>query len=406
MATLALLDAATWPVLLAMLSPREAVRILLQWREQCAVPALSGQARAAIYQWAQSLPTLPGNIPAPLLALRLVGYWASALPLASPAPIGLACWLATLLPSLDMAGEASLAAQQSEFGSDWLELLAATSMKERKAAASLLKALRPSASTETTMPAAVLDARSAGLAWLLPALLELLDGEVAAALPPAACNPTCIAAFLTLAIASGPAGAQVWHDTFWRAFFRIPASWDAHAWLADADPVKVNQALTGALRRQSMGAPVMLRNAVVDHGSGGRLHAGPVPDELTGTPVPFSERLSLARLLRRDARFLGASPIRETLPEPWVDIFDTIAQATLRRVAHRIPGAARCSLPYLFGNVLGVGGHAREEDGAWLLELAKPPLHVLLSLNGMARLTLAWPGAGKLVLHCVDRDHA
>ncbi|MNT33125.1 hypothetical protein D3C72_1690370 [compost metagenome] len=93
------------------------------------------------------------------------------------------------------------------------------------------------------------------------------------------------------------------------------------------------------------------------------------------------------------------------LPPAWQDLFATLAQAALRRTAFRIPGAACCSLPYLFANVLDTRGEARREGAAaaaWTLSLRRPPLHVLLSLNGMARLRLAWPGQRQLSLHCTE----
>ncbi|WP_439686370.1 hypothetical protein MNJPNG_28020 [Cupriavidus oxalaticus] len=432
-ATLALLDRASWPMLLAALSEREAVRILCRWHEQESDAAEAGALELAASAWRQAS---PGRVAPPLLALWLLAHGGAA----QQAGIGALCWLAALL-SMPEETPATVLARHAAHGiidskpvsatdPDWLVLLATTRPPVRAAMASLAAQARqvPHEHAPSTPDAATeqLDAPFGGFAWLLPALHDLCgpcDGGWTSALPapPAgAGSARDLAALLALAIAAGHRGEQVWRDPFWRTFlqvapgFALPA---LHDWLGTADPGPADLALAATLRRCAFTGATRFRvpagaartEVWIEPASACRLHAATPPANLTAlphsAPLPFAMRLRLTRLLRQDLALLRAGPVLAALPPAWQDLFATLAQAALRRTAFRIPGAACCTMPYLFANVLDTRGEARREGAtaaAWTLALRRPPLHVLLSLNGMARLRLAWPGQRQLSLHCTE----
>ncbi|MFJ4291433.1 hypothetical protein ACIP1U_16860 [Cupriavidus sp. NPDC089707] len=426
-ATLALLDRASRPMLLAALGEREAVRILCRWHEQESDATEAGAVELAASAWRQAS---PGRVAPPLLALWLLAHGGAT----QQAGIGALCWLAALL-SMPEEAPATVLARLATHGiidskpvsatdPDWLVLLATTPSPVRAAMASLAAQARQvrheRAPSTPDAAAEQLDAPFGGLAWLLPALHDLCDGGWASALPapPAgAGSARDLAALLALAIAAGHRGEQVWRDPFWRAFlqvapgFALPA---LHDWLVAADAGAPAKALATALRRCAFTGVARLRvparatrtEVWIEPGSACRLHAtSPPADQAESAPLPFAKRLRLTRLLRQDLALLHASPVLAALPPAWRDIFATLAQAALRRTAFRIPGAACCTLPYLFANVLDTRGEAHRDGAsaaAWTLSLRRPPLHVLLSLNGMARLRLDWPGQRQLSLHCTE----
>ncbi|QRQ85038.1 hypothetical protein [Cupriavidus oxalaticus] len=429
-ATLALLDEASWPMLLAALGEREAVRILYRWHEQEREATEAGALGPAASAWRQAP---PGRVAPPLLALWLLAHGGAA----QSAGIGALCWLAALLSMPDDMATGELARMATHgvidkmpalaTDPDWLLRLATTPQPVRAAMASLAAQARqmPQDRAQPATGAAQesLDAPFGGLAWLLPALhdlCDLCDSGWASALPapPAgAGSARDLAVLLALAIAAGHRGERVWRDPFWRTFlqvapgFALPA---LHDWLADADACAPARALAATLRRCAFTGAARLRvpagatrtEVWIEPGSACRLHAMAPPADLAeSAPLTFAMRLRLTRLLRQDLALLRASPVLAALPPGWQDLFATLAQAALRRTAFRIPGAACCTLPYLFANVLDTRGEARRDGAAaaaWTLSLRRPPLHVLLSLNGMARLRLTWPGQRQLALHCTE----
>ena len=429
-ATLALLDRASWPMLLAALGEREAVRILSRWHEQESEATDVGPLEPAASAWRQAS---PGRVAPALLALWLLAHGGAA----QPAGIGALCWLAALL-SMPEDMPATVLARLAAHGvidgkpvcatdPDWLVLLATTPQPVRAAMASLAAQARqvqqeraPSTPDAAAEP---LDAPFGGLAWLLPALHDLFDGGWASALPapPAgAGSARDVAALLALAIAAGHRGERAWRDPFWRTFLQVAPAFSLpalHDWLAATDAEAPALALAASLRRCAFTGVARLRvpagairtEVWIEPGSACRLHATTPPAGLAeSAPLPLAMRLRLTRLLRQDLALLGASPVLAALPPAWRDIFATLAQAALRRIAFRIPGAACCTLPYLFANVLDTRGEAHRGGAgaatgtAWTLSLRRPPLHVLLSLNGMARLRVAWPGRRELSLHCTE----
>ncbi|UIF91185.1 hypothetical protein [Cupriavidus sp. UYPR2.512] len=428
-ATLALLGEAAWPLLLPMLGEREAIRILSHWHEQEDSASDMVLAEPAVTPW---LHAAPGRIDAPLLALWLLAH-ASA---PRRAGIGALCWLAALLsmPQDMPAGELARMAMHGTIDAktpatastdpDWLLLLATTPQTVRAASAELAaQARQVQFDHARTAPGATpdhLDAPFGGLAWLLPALHDLLASGWPATLPaPPADTGSArdLAALLALAVAAGHRGERVWRDPFWRTFLRVAPGFDLaalHDWLAAADPGPPGLALAAALHRCAFTGAARLRvptgtartertEVWVEPGSACRLHAAPA-ELAASAPLSFALRLRLTRLLRQDLALLSAGPVLAALPPAWQEVFATLAQAALRRTAFRIPGAACCTLPYLFANVLDPRGEASLDGGgaAWTLVLRRPPLHVLLSLNGMARLRLAWPDQRQLALHCTE----
>lgn len=429
-AILALLDEGAWPLLLASLPVREALRILSAWRKQAGDQAREADGAPPL-AWATSRPVLPGAHAPALLALWLLAAWQDSSVAGAAPAIGAACWSAALLAlSEELPGRRlvrlarranaaslrTLARQCAE--PDWLLLLSTSAPEQRRAAAHTVLALRAGAAEAPAPhdPAALeqLDAPCAGLVWLLPALLALINGPFAATLPPAPSGAGAdLATLCALALAAGPRGLDAWRDPFWRAYLELePQAGSApallHDWLAAHDPAPAAAVLAALLERQLLGPCVLLRYRVglerhsvrVERASACPAGSG------VGMSLTLAERLSLTRLVRQDHAWLAGSPLAAALPAPWRAVFSTLAHGALRRTANRIPAAARASLPYLFANLLGVPGQAGRSGAPghaeWALEVRHPPLHVLLCLNGMARLRIDGQDGRRLVLHCAE----
>ncbi|MFC4158646.1 hypothetical protein [Chitinimonas lacunae] len=421
LATLALLDDAVWPAFAALLTPREALRILLAWH--AAPPEASAGTPGRSDPPGHPLRSLTG----PLAALRHVALWQRQAPTAD---LATACWLAALrsLPANISPAElerlvrtndlrrlfagSGPAAHAPPADPDWLSLLASAPLPARLAATALAVVERQeaAASAATLSVPDLLDAPFGGLVWLLPSLQSLLTPTLLAGLPaPAGCSSLDALALLTLAVATGPQADAVWRDPFWRTFFRLPPRFDQvalAAWLAKAEPAALMTALANALQHQARGEAVRLRyplqrvrrDRLIDSATGGWLGA-----VATEQPVSWRSRLALTRQSRRDERLLSQAGPLAALPPGWHEPVLLLAQAALRHTAYRIPGHARSSLPYLFARLFGVSGQAELcAPCQWRLRLVRPPLHVLLSLSGMTRLRLQWPGqpSPTLTLSC------
>lgn len=80
-----------------------------------------------------------------------------------------------------------------------------------------------------------------------------------------------------------------------------------------------------------------------------------------------------------------------TLPKPFRGppgaeaTFNVMAHGLMRALARRLPGFARSSLPYLYDNFLDFGATVEAEEGCYVVRLQRPPLHVVLTMTGMAR---------------------
>jgi len=68
------------------------------------------------------------------------------------------------------------------------------------------------------------------------------------------------------------------------------------------------------------------------------------------------------------------------------------AAAIMRSFARRLPGFASSSLPFLYSNFLDISASLDEEAERRVVRLGRPPLAVILSVNGMFRSTyrLRW----------------
>gem|GEM_PF-4814526 len=61
------------------------------------------------------------------------------------------------------------------------------------------------------------------------------------------------------------------------------------------------------------------------------------------------------------------------------------AQSLVREMAWRLPGFARSSMSHVFENFLDFPASVEVEEDRYLVHLHKPPLHLVLSMTGMAR---------------------
>jgi len=401
-ATLLALPDSAWSGLAATLSAGEARRTLHALSDAGVAPEPDLALLAALPSDAAG--RLPDGVPPEVRALAIaVCGWARGL---APTP-SLALWAciaAAVGALLARAGPAAvrralagadpqhLAALDAEIDiglwralvgrPQWREAFAATAAAPRRAAAPGARA-----------------SRFAALALLLPGLQEILDAELAAALPPwmgaagDAMHARNLVAWLTLAHCAGATRADAFvADTFWRYFFGIAPGVDhaqVRAWLAQGDAEPALRVLAARAGEQARGSAVdaFLR------GDGTRLALR--VDDATAIWLGWSAQASppdrqgllvRARRARTDWRYLHAA---FDLPSPWSRFIAQLAQVVLRRFAWRLPGFAGMSLPYLYANFLAAGGRC---DGDGRLRLIRPPLYTLLNLTGLARNVLGWSG--------------
>jgi len=264
----------------------------------------------------------------------------------------------------------------------WREALAATAAAPRPAATPGARA-----------------SRFAALALLLPGLQEIVDAELAAALPPwtgpagNVMHARNLVGWLALAHCAGATRADAFvADAFWRDFFGIAPRLDrtqVRDWLAQGDTEQAQRVLAARAGEQARGNALdaFLRC------DGTRLPLR--VDEATAIWLGWSAQewppdrqglLARARRARSDWRYLHAE---FDLPGPWPRVLAQLAQLVLRRFAWRIPGFAGMSLPYLYANFLAAGGRSGDNGR---LRLIRPPLYTLLNLTGLARSVLGWSG--------------
>jgi hypothetical protein len=70
------------------------------------------------------------------------------------------------------------------------------------------------------------------------------------------------------------------------------------------------------------------------------------------------------------------------------------ARLLLRNFAWRLPGFSQSSFRYLFENFLDLHATLENREGRRVVHLGKPPLALVLNLNGMTRnvYTCSWLG--------------
>ena len=437
-ATLAALPDEVWPALAAVLTRREAARILDGLTREGGGSGADPQRLGRLS--ARAAPLLPPGAPGAVHALAILS---AALRDGQAATPELAAWarLAGALSARGGDGAAGAAALPG--GEDAAPAARPDGEVERLLAAHpewrrpLAELLAPAAAGPQAAPAG---SDFAGLALLLNELDEALDPALAAALPSwDGAAPRNLAAWLALACCAGaPRAARFLREAFWRDFFALPPSLGAeelHAWLGAADAAPALARLAERAQAWARGARghALLRSAgqrlwlEVDEPTGiwCRWHTRP-PRALQGTTLnaenaeraedaeqcendaaraPGGRSLSLralcasapsaskevssllaaARRARQDWRYLDAG---WALPAPWQRFFIQLAQLLLRRFAYRIPGFAGTSAPHLYANFLA--GAGRLDAGC--LRRARPPLHALLNLTGIARARLHWSG--------------
>lgn len=388
-ATLAALPDETWPALAAVLTRREAARILDGLAQEAGGTGADPQRLGRLSARAARL--VPPGVPGAVHALAIL---AAALRDGQAATPELAAWarLAGALSALGgdvVVGPAALlggedGAPAAGPDEEVKRLLAARPEWRRP----LAELLAPAATSAQAAPAY---SDFAGLALLLNELDEALDPRLAAALPPwDGAAPRNLAAWLALACCAGaPRAARFLREAFWRDFFALPprlGAEDLHAWLDGTDAAPALARLAERAQAWARGA----RGHALLRSAGQRLWLE--VDEPTGIwcqwlerPVEVPSLLAAARRARQDWRYLHPG---WALPEPWQRFFIQLAQLLLRRFAYRIPGFAGTSAPHLYANFLA--GAGRLDAGC--LRRARPPLHALLNLTGVARSRLQWSG--------------
>lgn len=85
---------------------------------------------------------------------------------------------------------------------------------------------------------------------------------------------------------------------------------------------------------------------------------------------------------------------RFEFPKPLEAMLRLNAQALVREFAWRLPGFSRSSLPYLYENFLGFSVTVEIEPERYLARVDNPPLHFILSMNGMNRWSFFLPETG------------
>lgn len=173
----------------------------------------------------------------------------------------------------------------------------------------------------------------------------------------------------------------------------VLASEEAAAWLQEPEPE------AGEIRAAALAA-VLGRG--IDRGDPAiRLAAGveTAPEEPSVSPdaMPvFSDPL-LAVVHPADAEWFA--PVHE---QPGIE---GLGRALARRFAAHLPGFGRVGLPYLAERVLPLGGTIRITDDAVLVDLPRPPLHVLLAMAGLDAFSCQVPWLDLPVLVTHEEDH-
>lgn len=90
----------------------------------------------------------------------------------------------------------------------------------------------------------------------------------------------------------------------------------------------------------------------------------------------------------------AAISLRGVLPDDFAEVVLLTSQALLREFAIRLPGFAASSIPFLHENFLEFAASVSEEETRQVVYADKPPLHIVLALNGMSRKRFRLPCSG------------
>ncbi|MFO1322811.1 MAG: hypothetical protein U1F15_01995 [Burkholderiales bacterium] len=275
-------------------------------------------------------------------------------------------------------------------------------------------ALAPALADQDAASDDTLAAPFAGYALLLDAFDTLLDAGFGAALPEVTDGDARGAtALCLLALAAGPGRSRaLWRDPAWREFLAVPPqlSWsDFSASLAAAPAeraARAHDAVAEHVGSFARGARVSVgwrsgtqrMRADVDVPTRLWLDVREAPPRMRGraehaSPAPdaWTTRVALARGARADLAAIAAGA---PLPAPWRLVFAHCVQFAWRRLAYRVTGMAGASIDYLRANLVAPRGEARRvAPDRWRWHAARPPLHVLLQMSGVARREIRWSGS-------------
>jgi hypothetical protein len=417
---LAAIDPSAWPALARTLHRNDAIRILegLVDDDEGALDAASKtRVAAAVLADDFARVAAPPSVLALVLFARAVREGARA-SLATAHAARMLAAIASLLDArsyraaeaLALGDVVRLARVDAALATALAAALAsADGTALRALARTVLDAHNASASTFARAVDATLPCPFAGLVLLLDEIDVLLDPELVLALPPLdGASPRGAAALAIIALAAGRGQSSlVWNDAAWREIFGVTDACFSHEFAAALTATTPD----AAVRAQSAIAATAARHvrgdviATAFRARGARLRID--VDTSTGLwcrvasegeaagsseNVRFRERLSAARKARADWLTLDIDPAH-ALPLDWLKVFVSCAQIAWRRLAQRVPGMSGASLAYLRANLVGAAGEVtRVAPQRWHWRIQRPPLHVLLTLAGLARSERCWPG--------------
>ncbi len=294
-----------------------------------------------------------------------------------------------------------------------------------EAAAAHVQPARPPAAAPPAEPASV-ETAFGGLFLLLPVLAEMPLDAWCAGWPacPSGTETVEAAALLRLLLLAKAQGAarslRALYDPVLRRVCGVPPALEmgqVQAWARAVPPRRQRQLLA------ALAAWQRARGAIQDHawllvpvgrgawavdaarglwlGAARAARRGAAPAHVLGPgPLPALDEgmqaiPGLAEVAARRERFADerrflATP-RALLPRGLDALLSIAAQHLLRGFAWRLPGFAYAPLPYLHANLLALRARMIEEPERVRVHLSPPPLHLLLSMTGMARARVRLP---------------
>jgi hypothetical protein len=165
--------------------------------------------------------------------------------------------------------------------------------------------------------------------------------------------------------------------------------------------------LQAAIAQSPLAAPARLvriatrrggLGVVLSTGDDHWLAAAPAPrvpsrrwlQQLGMAEAPPDAETDASAKVARDAEWLTLSPLlcRSRAADA---ALSTVARTLLRSAAARLPGFAGSSAPYLWRNFLDVRGRLLDDGEMRIVNLGRPPIHVVLSLSGLTRTRFSLP---------------
>jgi hypothetical protein len=217
--------------------------------------------------------------------------------------------------------------------------------------------------------------------------------------------------FLTILVALGqPRNQAAFGDGLLRFACGIPSDLDAARlsdWAESAPKSAIQRFrqdwltslyLRGAVRAQRfLLGRASRRQVAVDHSRGIWTYAETSRKRLIVRCQEWSPECSFEEgdetNVGTEWRYATLDP-RFEFPKPLEAMLRLNAQALVREFAWRLPGFSRSSLPYLYENFLGFSATVDIEPERYLARVENPPLHLILSMNGMNRRSFFLPETG------------